>query len=250
MTLQICRETKICEIPTIGNSGESFDEKSKQIYLLLSKERKAKEKNKIIQSFKLFKQILEHSTVYDVLCFFEIFKANNLYHYIENFLHVYRELFLARPFLLWRIINDYHLPKDYINEYLSGISNCNFTNMLEYLKNHEMKTLSAINMIFIIVYIRNSEFVYQSPSIYMIAEFERLGINLKSVLLWEDFFEKLVEYHLTMYIPAFLKKYFNVMLSAGDLIFQLKTNSDQNVNFDTSKWTSELIVAVKWLYNL
>jgi len=226
------REAKIFEIPTIGNSGESFDEKSKQIYLLLSEEREAKEKNKIIQSFELFKQILEHSTVYDVLCFFEIFKTNNLYHYIENFLHVYRELFLARPFLLWRIINDYHLPKEYINEY---ISNCDF----------RMRTLSAIDMIFIVVKIRNSEFVYQSTSNYMFAEFERLGFNLESVSLWEDFFEKLVEYHLTMYIPAFLKKYFNVIRRDEGLIFQLKTNRHQTVNFDTSKWTSELLVAVK-----
>jgi hypothetical protein len=236
------RGAKIFEIPTIGNSGESFDEKSKQIYLLLSE---AKEKNKIIQNFELFEQILQYSTVYHVLCFFEIFKANNLYHYIENFLHVYRELFLARPFLLWRIINDYHLPKEYINVYLSYISDCNFTNVLGYLKNHRMRTLSSIDMIFIIVKIRNSEFVYQSTPDYMISEFERLGFNLESVSLWEDFFEKLVEYHLTMYIPAFLKKYFNVIRRDEDLIFQLKTNRHQTVNFDTSKWTSELLVAIK-----
>lgn len=226
------RRAKIFEIPTIGNSGESFDEKSKQIYLLLSEEREAKEKNKIIQNFELFEQILQYSTVYHVLYFFEIFKANNLYHYIENFLHVYRELFLARPFLLWRIIDDYHLPKEYINEY---ISNCDF----------RMKTLSAIDMIFIVVKIRNSELVHQSTSNYMFAEFERLDFNLESVSLWEDFFEKLVEYHLTMYIPAFLKKYFNVIRRDEGLIFQLKTNRHQTVNFDTSKWTSELLVAVK-----
>ena len=73
------------------NSEEKFSEKkiNKLLVKLLAALRKVsnlKKKQEIIQEFELFSHILKNFKVYDILCFFELFKANNLYHYIEIFL--------------------------------------------------------------------------------------------------------------------------------------------------------------------